>query len=117
MIERGASKVIVEYLVPELIKLAEAMPEVEELTQIALSAYGFSWCLEAIDGAHIPIKKPIQNYLNYINRKGYSSISAQAMCDYRYCFIGVVARWSGSVYDSGFFSIRGQLKIEEWNNT
>ena len=41
--------------------------------------------------ALIPIKEPTENASDYINRKGYTSISVQATCNHNYRFIDVVA--------------------------
>ena len=84
-------------------KRPETVAEKENLTQKFLEHHGFSQCIGAIDGSHIPIRQPNQNYADYINRKGFTSINVQALCDYRYCFLDVVVKWPGSVHDSRIF--------------
>ena len=47
-------------------KLPETVAEVENLTQRFLEHHGFPQCIGAIDGTHIPIRQPNQNYADYI---------------------------------------------------
>ena len=47
--------------------------------------------------------EPLHDYIDYKNRKGYTSISVQAACDYRYCFMYVVVKWPGGVHDARIF--------------
>ena len=60
-------------------KLPETVAEVRNLTQIFLEQHGFTQCIGAIDGTHIPICQPNQNYAHYINRKGFTSVNFQAL--------------------------------------
>ena len=83
LIVRKVSKVIVEFLGKDYMKLPETVAEVEYLTQKFLEHYRFPQCIGAIDGAHIPIRQPNQNFADYINRKRFTSINVQALCDYR----------------------------------
>ena len=79
---RKVAKIIVEHLGLELIKLPKTVTEAETITENFLNSHGFPLCLGAIDGTHIRIKQPRENYTNYINTKGFPSISVQALCDY-----------------------------------
>ena len=103
LIIRKVSKTIVEFLVKDYMKLPETVAEVKNLTQKFLEHHGFPQCIGAIDGTHIPIRQPNQNYADYINKKGFTSINVQALCNYRYCFLNVVVKKPGSVHDSRIF--------------
>ena len=103
LIIRKVSKAIAEFLGKDYMKLPETVAEVENLTQRFLEHHGFPQCIGAIDGTHIAIRQPNQNYADCINRKGFTSVNVRALCDYRYCFLDVVMRWPGSVHDSRIF--------------
>ena len=95
-------------------KLPETAARVENLTQKVLEHHGFPQCIGAIDGTHIAIRQPNQNYADCINRKGFTSVNVRALCDYRYCFLDVVMRWPGSVHDSRIF-LQSNLNQKLWN--
>ena len=103
LIIRKVSKTIAEFLGKDYMKLPETVAEVKNLTQKYLEHHGFPQCIGAIAGTHIPLCQPNQNYADYINRKGFTSINVQALCDYRYCFLDVLVKWPGSVHDSRVF--------------
>ena len=72
---RKVENTIIEHLGSELNKLPKTATEVETLTENFLNAYGFPQCLGAIDGTHIRIKQPRENYTDSTNEKGFPSIN------------------------------------------
>ena len=93
-----------------------AVAQVEYLVSQFYSKYGFPQVLGAVDGTHIDIKQPSQNYTDYINRKGRYSINVQALCDHNLQFLDVVVKWPGSVHDARIFS-NSQLNKMMRDNT
>jgi hypothetical protein len=55
----------------------------------------------AIDGVHVPIKKPQESKGEYVNRKGWHSYNVQAVCDERGLFIDVMIGSPGCMNDIG----------------
>ena len=103
LIIRKVSKAIIEFLGKDYMKLPETVAGVENLTQKFLEHHGFPQCIGTIDGTHISICQPKQNYVDYINKKGFTSINTEALCDYRCCFLDVVMKWPGSIHVSRIF--------------
>lgn len=54
----------------------------------------------AIDGTHIHIKAPKEDTISYVNRKKYTSIILQGVCDSGMNFIDCLVGWPGSVHDA-----------------
>ena len=70
---------------------------------------GLSGVIGLIDGTHIPCKKPHDDPLSYINRKGFHSVIVQGICDNNLIFTNVNVGFPGSVHDGRVFL--EQLKI------
>jgi hypothetical protein len=77
-------------------------PSTEEEFEAAKAdwSYKFPCPIGALDCTHIPIRIPSVHGDEYINRKGFPSVSVQAMCNSRELFSSVDVSWPGSVHDA-----------------
>ena len=66
--------------------------------------WGFPQTAGAIDGSHIPIKRPLESAADYYNRKSFYSILMQAFVDFRGIFLDVNIGWPGKVHDARVFA-------------
>ena len=81
------------HLVKKYISMPKIEEQVQEMASCFYNAFGFPQCIGAVDGTHIPIKKPPKIPIDFINRKGFYSLNAQACVDYRYCFFDIDIGW------------------------
>ena len=68
------------------------------------SRHGFPEAFGSLDGTHIPIQKPLENWHEFFSYKMKYTVNAQGICDYEGKFIDVDCRWPGSVPDTKVFS-------------
>lgn len=77
----------------------------------------FPGAFASIDGTHIEIKEPLEHKERYYNRKQYTSIILQAVCDEKMQFLDVHIGSPGSMHDarvlrtSSLFSTMESLSI------
>lgn len=58
----------------------------------------FPGVIGCIYGCHIHIKRRAQDRFSFINRRGFSSIVLQCLCNHSMCFIDACAGWPGSMF-------------------
>ena len=102
---RRVTSVISEKLGPKYIVLPKTKEEhVEEHVRAFYSRYGFPQCIGAADGAHIKIKRPVDNPTDYVNRKGnFTLIVKEQQLDTTIVLFDVLIKWPGSVHNAWMF--------------
>ena len=92
---------ISRYLIPKYVglpwgqKLREIISELETFGGFPQAAGA-----TCIDGTHIPILKPQESSSDYYNRKGFYSISMQAVVSSNGYFLDVNIGWPGKVHNA-----------------
>lgn len=87
---------------PDLIKLPTGEDLVNNL-KFFHNIKGFSMCLGAIDGSHIPIRAPRDRQDDYYDRKGFHSIVLQGSVDFFGKFVDIIVGWPGRAHDARIF--------------
>jgi len=83
----------------------EATRDMEEWSK---ATDGIPGIIGAIDCTEIPIRRPLSNKEDFLNRKGLPMIKVQALIDVRRRFIDLDVGWPGCLGDAGIFR-RSQL--------
>ena len=96
---REVCEAIVEKLLPRYIQFPSGY-RLQEVVDGFDSKWGFPQVIGAIDGSHIPIKRPADFHTDYYNRKCFYSMILQAVVDYRYLFTDIYVGWPGRVHDA-----------------
>ncbi|XP_071155445.1 putative nuclease HARBI1 [Mytilus edulis] len=76
----------------------------------------FPHVVGCIDGTHVRIQRPTEDEPAYVNRKNFSSINVQAVCNHEGKFTQITADWPGSVHDSHIFKTSSICKHLEENH-
>ena len=71
IVVRRVIRAISVYLGPMLIKVPVTEDEVKEKIICFYNTFSVPQCLGTIDGAHIAIKQPTENSINFVNRKDH----------------------------------------------
>ena len=96
-------KVIANMLLPKYVYILEGECLKEVVTGFE-RLWGFPQAAGAIDGSHIPIKKPLESASDYYNRKGFYSVIIQALVDHKGRFMDICVGWPGKVHDTRVFA-------------
>ena len=83
---RKVAAAVLRKLKPKYLSIAKG-DELARMIANYKEKWGFSMCVEAIDGLHIPVSTPQQNHASYNNRKSHHSIVMQALADSNYLFL------------------------------
>ena len=84
----------------------EKIDEFEEL-------YGIPQIVGAVDGCHIEINAPPENYEDYFNRKQHYSVNLQAIVDANLKFIHASVGYPGSIHDARVLRLSGLYDFAE----
>ena len=98
---------------PELLKLPKTPAEWKKVSDGFARKWNYNNCIGAIDGKHIPIRKPVGGGSYYFNYKKFHSIILLAVCDASYKFLFVNVGAAGSAGDAGTWlnsSLHGYLE-------
>jgi len=74
--------------------------ECQKISSSFEQQHGIEDIIGCIDGTHIPVRPPAHDRDSYINRKGFASVNAMAVCDNDKKFTFVYADHAGSVHDA-----------------
>ncbi|XP_071803685.1 putative nuclease HARBI1 [Asterias amurensis] len=61
---------------------------------------GFPNVIGAVDCTHVRVEPPSELRNEFVNRKGYTSLNCQMVCDHRKRFTNVVVKFPGAAHDS-----------------
>ena len=97
-------KIISQVLGPRYVFMPRNQEEMRRRVAEFEAKYGMIQAFGCVDGTHIPILRPAESSQDYYCYKGFFSLNAQAICDYRGHFMDVECRWPGSVHDAKVFA-------------
>ena len=101
-----------EILYPEVIQ----MPDAEKFKEMSLyfeERWGVPQCVGAIDGSHIPIMAPQEHPTEYYNRKGWYSMTLQAIVDGKGLFWNIYTGQPGSLHDARVLRLSAVWELAE----
>jgi len=119
---------IYDKLREKYLKVPSTSDEWKTISDGFFSKWNYPFCVGALDGKHIAIKKPDNSGSEYFNYKGYFSIVLLALASYDYKLIFVDVGASGRHGDAGLFESSSlKAKMDEksigfpepdvlWNN-
>ena len=108
----GLIKLILSYL--KVIHLPKTPEDLGAVTR-GFAGLARHHSQKQLDGCHVRIKPPSgPDGHCYRNRKLFSSIVLQAVCDHQGRFIDTYVGWPGSVHDSRVLQLRTEDQCEVW---
>lgn len=92
----------ISQLVPKYIKWPDKN-EIENIKTEFARTTKFKGCIGAIDGTYVGCSAPQDQKKSYTNRKAFTSITLQAVCDAKMKYLHCYAGWPSSVPDIRIF--------------
>lgn len=95
-----------DHLADVYIKFPTTNRQINIVKETFMNKSHFPGIIEAVDGTHIAVLKPVVEEHNFINPKGFHSINVQGICDANMKILPINANYPGSTHDAFIFSTR-----------
>ncbi|XP_061509041.1 putative nuclease HARBI1 [Anopheles gambiae] len=105
--------IIEETLGNKWISLAMEPNEQQDARRYFFSKSGIPGVVMCVDGTHIKIIAPVDDYDQHYNRKGYYSLNAMIICDHLMKIRYVNAKFGGANHDSHIWNVSGMDNLFE----
>ncbi|CAC5391218.1 HARBI1 [Mytilus coruscus] len=100
----------------EFISFPTSKANVDEVKIGFYEQADFPHIVGCVDYTKVRIQRPVEDEAAFVNRKNFSSINVQAVCNHEGKFTQITADWSGSVHDSLIFKTSSICKHLEENH-
>ena len=94
-------KAIIRSYKPEVLNLPRTPEQWKEVADGFSAKWNYHNCLGAVDGKHVPIRKPVGGGSTYFNYKKFHSIILMAVADAKYRFVYINVGAAGADGDAG----------------
>ncbi|CAC5387967.1 HARBI1 [Mytilus coruscus] len=100
----------------DFISFPTSKADVDEVKLGFYEQANFPHVVGCTDCIHVRIQRPVEDEAAFVDRKNFSSINVQAVCNHEGKFTQITADWPGSVHDSHIFKTSSICKHLEENH-